>query len=76
MDGLCSPKPHRSEKWAGSRAILGAVGPALLSLLHQGLVGEDGLELVAADGHHEHAEEDGLQHEDHRVEDAGLLDLE
>ena len=45
----------------------------LLGLLHQGLVREDRLELVAGDGDDEHPEEDGLHDEEDAVQDAGLL---
>ena len=54
---------------------LGLPGPEwalLLGLLHEGLVAEDGLALVAPDGDDEHAEEDALHHQDDRVQDAGL----
>ena len=45
----------------------------LLGLLHQGLVREYRLELVAGDGDDEHPEEDGLHDEEDAVQDAGLL---
>ena len=46
------------------------------SLLDEGLVAEDGLALVAADGDDEHAEEHALHHQDHRVQDARLKAVE
>ena len=45
----------------------------LLGLLHQGLVREYRLELVAGDGDDKHPEEDGLHDEEDAVQDAGLL---
>ena len=51
----------------------GPEGALLLGLLDEGLVAEDGLALVAPDGDDEHAEEDALHHQDHRVQDARLM---
>ena len=48
-------------------------GTLLLGLLHQGLVREYRLELVAGDGDDKHPEEDGLHDEEDAVQDAGLL---
>ena len=55
--------------------LLGPVGSLFLSLLHQGLVAKDGVELVAGDRTHEQPEQDRLQDEEDRVQDPGLLKL-
>ena len=60
----------------GHERHLGLPGPEgalLLGLLDERLVAEDGLALVAPDGDDEHAEEDALHHQDHRVQDARLV---
>ena len=56
----------------GHLGLPGPEGSLLLGLLHEGLVAEDGLALVAPDGDHEHAEEDALHHKDDRMQDACL----
>ena len=66
-----SPPAHFRQQ--GHLGLLGAVGSLAFGLLHQGLVSEDGLELVAPNGKDKEAKEDGLQNEDDRVQDPGLL---
>ena len=65
--GAAADLRHERHLW-----LPGPEGALLLGLLHQRLVAEDGLALVAPDGDDEHAEEDALHHEYDRVQDAGL----